>query len=151
MGIYGAKVQGEEKAAAALEATTVKAKFGSKVLGSKVDQRTEEEAEAAFEAKQAEKELEVPQGTPDEELQALLDQHAGDDGYLSIGDLKAVLKEMPHALDRMIAWERQRSDGMRIGALQEFLRLESARDGGPRAHVQGFLESSLAKVRAAGS
>lgn len=147
MGIYGSRVQGEEAAEAALASTKATAKFGSKVLGSKVDQRTEEEVQEDRAAARAEEALNKVPVDADGELEARLQEYASEDGYVSIGDLKEILDEMPHALDRMIAWERERADGPRIGALQHFLKIESQRDGGPRAAVQAFLEKALARAR----
>lgn len=148
MGVYGAGVVGEEQAAKNLEQQSGTAKFGDRVLGTRVDERTEEERLADLEAREARKELEKKTSRPTPpELEDLVAKYASDDGYLSISDVKEVLEEMPSALDRMIAWEMERADGPRIGALKHFISLEAQRQGGARAPVIQHLESALAAVQ----
>lgn len=146
---YGSKVVGKEEAQRLLKANEKKARFGPKVLGSKVDQRSEEEVHQDQANREARDALAKKTDNPvPEELDELVRKYATDDGYLSIENTKQVLEELPSALDRMIAWEMDRNDGPRIGALKHFIGMEAERQGGPRKPVLEHLEKALAAARA---
>lgn len=80
------------------------------------------------------------------DLEALLAKYTAEDGYVSIKDLKTILEEMPQAFDRLFGWELNRRDGPRIGALQEFQRLEVQKQP-PRTLVLQTIEKGIAKAR----
>ena len=137
---YGALVIGEEAAARVAEEKEVDRRYGPSVLGSSVDDSP------AGEAKRAEGTGQQADGLDD-----LVKKYAMEDGYLSIGNVKVVLAEMPQSFDRMLGWEMGRADGPRIGALTHFIEVEGKRHGGPRPTILKNLEGALQAVRSKGS
>lgn len=148
-GKYGPGIVGKDayKAQEASEVARVD-KYGPGILG--VEEYARLTGDGPQEATEGPKEEKKAVSTPPEEdpaLQALVSKYATDDGYLAIKDVKSILKEMPNAFDRVLAWELGRKDGPRVGALQHLLELEGKREGGARAPVFQHIEMSLAKAR----
>lgn len=83
----------------------------------------------------------------EEAFEALMQNHVGDDGFVSIDDLKAALTSAPSSFNRLMAWELNRPEGPRVGAVAHLLEHEQKRDDGPRATVLGALESALKSAR----
>lgn len=83
----------------------------------------------------------------DADVEALIEEYKAADGYVSVKDLKAMLKKMPTAFDRLFGWELERKDGPRIGALSHLLERELEREDGPRPIIQDVIEKTLVELR----
>lgn len=148
---FGARVVGEEKAAEQAKTRGVKSKvrYGDRVTGGAKAAKAKSKAPAKDPAKPSGQKAIPPLETEmsPEAFEVLLAEHAGQDGYLSIENLKTALNDAPSSFSRLLAWELNRADGARIGALQVLLQVETQRATGARDTVLSMLEGGLAAAR----
>lgn len=113
--------------------------FGERVVGPRVDDRSDAEVSLA----KAETGGVLDPQPDNAEVDAAIEEASGEDGYLSVKNLKVALEEGPPAtFDRLLDAEIRRNPP-RKKALRHFLSLEQGREGGARPEVFSLIEQTL--------
>lgn len=92
---------------------------------------------------EGEGEAESPDDAPETGKPPAVLRAAGEDGYMSVPELKAALEAHPEKLDTFLDYEFEREGGARVTALRELLAVEMQREAGARDPVVARIEGAL--------